>query len=106
MPESQDPSCGPRGRPSSRPGGYANSWACASSDVGGTREIFPPESDSARLVPPEDPVALARAMAELLSDSATCQELARRARRRAEEAFDHHRAAAGLLAHYRAVLEA
>lgn len=69
-------------------------------DVGGTREIFPAESEAARLVPPDDPAALARVIAELLGDEAERARLGEAARRRAIEAFDHHRATAALAGHY------
>ncbi len=37
-------------------------------DVGGTREIFPPDREAARLVPPDDPDAMAAAVLELVGD--------------------------------------
>jgi glycosyltransferase involved in cell wall biosynthesis len=75
--------------------------AVIATDVGGTREIFPPPSDSARLVPPDDPDALATAILELTGDERLRSRLAAAARRRAEETFDAGRAAAGLVKHYR-----
>jgi glycosyltransferase involved in cell wall biosynthesis len=81
----------------------ASAVAVVASDVGGTREIFPPQSHSARLVPPDDPIALSRAMLEVLCDAPLRAALASSARRRAEEAFDIRSAAAGLIEHYRAV---
>lgn len=72
-------------------------------EVGGTREIFPPESHSARLVPPNDAVALAVQIVELLSDDAARKSLGFAARRRAEEAFSIERAASGLVKHYQEV---
>ena len=77
--------------------------AVVASDVGGTREIFPPQSHSARLVPPDDPIALSQAMFEVLCDAQLRATLASSARRRAEESFDIRRAAAGLIEHYREV---
>jgi glycosyltransferase involved in cell wall biosynthesis len=71
------------------------------SDVGGTREIFPPEAHTARLVPPDDPAALAAAIAELLLDPDLRRQLAITARRRAETAFGIQRAATALVEHYR-----
>lgn len=73
-------------------------------DVGGTREIFPPESDSARLVLPDDPDAMAEAVAETLADEPARRQRAARARRWVEQNFSIDRAAAGLLEHYRAIL--
>jgi len=79
--------------------------AMIATDVGGTREIFPPQSASARLVPPDDPEALATAIRELIGDEAQRRRLAAAARRRAEEAFDAEHAAERLVRHYRAVLQ-
>lgn len=73
-------------------------------DVGGTREIFPPQRDCATLVAPDDPAALAGAVAETLADEARRLERVARARGWAEESFAIDRAAAGLVEHYRAVL--
>jgi len=81
----------------------ASGVAVIATDVGGTGEIFPPPSQSARLVPPDDPQALATAILELTGDEALRTRLARAARRRAEEAFDVDRAAAELVGHYREV---
>ncbi len=78
--------------------------AVVATAVGGTAEIFPPESKSARLVPPDDPAALAAAMLELLDDQPARQRLSAAARRRAEEQFDIQQAVAALLRHYEAML--
>ncbi|MEN6452456.1 MAG: glycosyltransferase family 4 protein [Thermoguttaceae bacterium] len=72
--------------------------------VGGTAEVFPSGGGSARLIPPDDPAALAVAMIELLADEPLRGELSSAARRRAEDRFDVRRAVAGLIAHYEAVL--
>jgi len=69
-------------------------------DVGGTREIFPPETASACLVPPDDPAALAAAMVGLLRDPDRRAAMGRAARLRAEQAFAATRAAEGLARHY------
>ena len=74
------------------------------SDVGGTAEIFPPDTKAAQLVPVGDDDALARALAELLSDAALRRGLATAARQRAETAFDVRVAVAGLLGHYQELL--
>ena len=71
--------------------------------VGGTAEIFPEGSQSARLIPPNDPVALAAAINDLLSDPESRRRLAASARQRAEKAFARHLAADTLIAHYNAV---
>lgn len=78
--------------------------AVIATDVGGTGEIFPPWSHCARLVPPDDPHALAAAMSELLDDGPLRRRLGMAARRRAEEAFDARRAGAALADHYRQVI--
>lgn len=74
------------------------------SDVGGTREIFPPECGAARLVPPGDAALLAEAIAQLALSRGERDSLAVAARRRAEQQFDSRQAAAALIAHYQAVL--
>jgi glycosyltransferase involved in cell wall biosynthesis len=73
-------------------------------DVGGTREIFPPSSDSARLIAPDDADALASSILDLLHDEAARCRLAANALRRAEQTFDVRVAVAGLLEQYKAVL--
>ncbi|REJ93972.1 MAG: glycosyltransferase family 1 protein [Planctomycetota bacterium] len=75
-------------------------------DVGGTREIFPQEAEAALLVPPDAPHELAAAITRLLRDPALRDRLATAARRRIGDAFDHRRAAAGLIEHYRQALAA
>ncbi len=74
-------------------------------DVGGTGEIFPPPSQAARLVPPDDTQATAAAMFELVVSEQLRKGLGAAARRRAEEAFDADRAAARLVEHYRQLIE-
>jgi len=83
----------------------ASAVAVIATDVGGTREIFPPGSRSARLVPPDDARALAAAISELSADGAGRRQLAAAARRRAEEAFDLSHAVERLAAHYREILD-
>lgn len=83
----------------------ASGVAVIATDVGGTREIFPAETGSARLIPPDNPETLARVMGELLADADQRRIMAAAARRRADEAFSVERAVAGLVAHYQAVLE-
>jgi len=78
--------------------------AIIATDVGGTAEIFPPGSQSARLVAPGNAAAMAAAIAELVENEPLRLRLAAAARRRAEEAFDVCHAVAGLVAHYRALL--
>lgn len=82
----------------------ASGVAVVATDVGGTREIFPLESHSARLVAPGDAAALAAAVIDLLGDDVSRARIATEARRRAEEAFDAQQAAASLVLHYRQVL--
>jgi glycosyltransferase involved in cell wall biosynthesis len=78
--------------------------AIVATDVGGTPEIFPPGRDAARLVPPDNPEALAAAIAELIGDPALRRRLAVAARRRAKEQFDIRISIGELLRHYRALI--
>jgi glycosyltransferase involved in cell wall biosynthesis len=73
-------------------------------DVGGTREIFPPEDRAARVVAAGNASALAAAILDLLADAAMRERLRLAARRRAECAFDARRAGAELAVHYGDVL--
>jgi glycosyltransferase involved in cell wall biosynthesis len=82
----------------------AGGAAIVATDVGGTREIFPPEADAARLVPANDAESLADAMAELLADHDLRARLSAAARRRAAERFDIRDAADGLVRHYRELI--
>jgi glycosyltransferase involved in cell wall biosynthesis len=74
--------------------------AIVATDAGGTREIFPPDCNAARLVPADDVLALADAVGDLLANAARRQILADNARKRVEKAFDLDRAVAGLVRHY------
>jgi glycosyltransferase involved in cell wall biosynthesis len=78
--------------------------AIVATDVGGTREILPPEDNAARLVLPNDAESLAAAMSELLNSSDSRTQLGAAARRRAEEHFDVRKAVANLVQHYRATM--
>ena len=73
--------------------------------MGGTPEIFPPEQDAARLIPPDDPASLAEAILTLAGDAALRRRLGAAARRRAQEQFDLRTSVARLLEHYRGALE-
>jgi glycosyltransferase involved in cell wall biosynthesis len=73
--------------------------------VGGTAEIFPPEAHAALLVPPDDPSALAAALARVILEPSLAGELRRNARSRACQAFDLQTTAIGLVQHYQAALE-
>lgn len=77
----------------------------AATEVGGTAEIFPPGAGAAVLVPPDDPAALASAIARLAADPSAREDMAVVARRRAEQAFDARLASDGLVAHYREVID-
>jgi glycosyltransferase involved in cell wall biosynthesis len=81
----------------------ASGVAVVASDVGGTREVFPPEADAARLVPPDNPALLAAAVLELLGDCALRDCLRAAARRRAEERFDIRTTVRNLLNQYAAL---
>lgn len=76
--------------------------AVVATDVGGTREIFP---DSAMIVDPGSPDLFRRAVETLLDDDDLRQNLADRARCRAEAEFSREKAAENLLRHYEAVLD-
>jgi glycosyltransferase involved in cell wall biosynthesis len=79
--------------------------AVVATAVGGTPEIFPPGSEAARLVPPDDPAALGAAMLEVLGDRPLRERLSAAARRRAEEQFDVRTTVGHLIGHYRATPE-
>ncbi len=79
----------------------ASGLAVVATDVGGTHEIFPTESDGAILFAVDDVEALATTMVSLLEDEPRRQSLCEAARRRAETAFDIRHAAARLIEQYR-----
>ena len=83
----------------------ASGVAVVASDVGGTREIFPPDAHAAILIPPDDPGASADAIRGLLRDDARRNAIKAAARERAESAFDIRNAAANLIEQYRTVLK-
>jgi glycosyltransferase involved in cell wall biosynthesis len=74
-------------------------------DVGGTREIFPSESDGAVLVGVDDDDSLARAACELLQDAPRCARIGGGGRRRAEAAFDVRLAARRLIDVYHSLMD-
>ncbi|GAF87157.1 unnamed protein product, partial [marine sediment metagenome] len=74
--------------------------AIVTTDVGGTREIFPPECDAAVVIDPNDSAALREAIDSLLADADMRSERGIKARARAESAFDIQQAAVNLLRHY------
>jgi glycosyltransferase involved in cell wall biosynthesis len=67
--------------------------AVVATDVGGIPDVVI-DGETGLLVPPEDPEALARAIAELIDDPARRAEMGRAGRRRAAEKFT----AAGMVA--------
>jgi glycosyltransferase involved in cell wall biosynthesis len=77
--------------------------AVVATAVGGTDEIFPLPSSSARLVARDCPSALAEVMAGLLDDDRARRALGQAARARAESAFGLDLAGAALVAQYAAV---
>ncbi len=83
----------------------ASGLAIVATDVGGTREIFPTDADSAVLVPPDNRLAIAEAITKLLHDEPQRQSLGQAARRRAQAAFNIHLAASQLLSQYQKLLE-
>jgi len=84
------------------------SAACGSAiiatNVGGTPEIFPADSQAAILVPPNDPGAIAKAALQLFGDEQRRMALGAAARIRAETAFDIRDAAQRLITLYHNVL--
>lgn len=74
-------------------------------NVGGTAEIFPRESQAARLVPPDDTVALTAAIEEVLTDESLQQQLCERGRQQVQTVFSRQQAAKRLITHYRALLQ-
>jgi glycosyltransferase involved in cell wall biosynthesis len=78
--------------------------AVVATDVGGTREIFPSESEAAVLVPADNGGELAEAVAGLLLDTHRREALGVAARQRAESAFDIREAAMRLIELYHATL--
>jgi glycosyltransferase involved in cell wall biosynthesis len=74
------------------------------SAVGGFPELS--ESGAARIVPPEDPAALAMALSELAADEAAREELAVAARKAAAGPYSWDEAARRTLTLYRELLEA
>ncbi|MDZ4784008.1 MAG: glycosyltransferase family 4 protein [Planctomycetia bacterium] len=84
----------------------ASGCAIVATDVGGTREIFAPDSEAAVLIAPDDPRGLAEAIEELLLHPERRAELGQRARRRIVDAFGAERSAEGLLRHYNEVSDA
>jgi glycosyltransferase involved in cell wall biosynthesis len=78
----------------------ASGLPIVATDVGGTAEIFPPETQSALLVPAGDAEGIAQAAVALLTDTDRCRLLGMAARQRAIDVFDARTSAAGLAAHY------
>lgn len=72
-------------------------------DVGGTREIYPPAANAATLLPANNPVAVTLAVERLLADASLREQHAAAARRIAEENFAAGPAGQNLAAHYQAV---
>jgi glycosyltransferase involved in cell wall biosynthesis len=79
--------------------------AIVTTNVGGTLEIFPPDSDTAIVVESDHVDTLTAAIDTLLNDRDRRIALGNKARRRAEEAFDVQSAVAELLRHYEEVLQ-
>jgi glycosyltransferase involved in cell wall biosynthesis len=72
--------------------------------IGGIPEVVE-DGRTGLLVPPEDPRALAGALAAVLRDGAAARERAARARRLVEERFSHRAAVGRLLALYEELLD-
>ena len=71
-------------------------------DVGGMREIFGPDSGS--LIPPDDVNALAAAIADLLANQGAWQDMANRLKKRVAEGFSVATMTDGVVDGYRAAL--
>jgi glycosyltransferase involved in cell wall biosynthesis len=84
--------------------GAATGLPVVATDVGGTGEIFPDESNATVLVPADDVHALTQAIRGILVDESYRKALGAAARRRAESAFDIRTAAARLIEQYQLVL--
>lgn len=78
--------------------------AIVATSVGGTPEIFPPESQAAILVPPDDRAALAGAIERVIHDPTLRSALGTAARKIAERRFADGHAAEVWADHYRYVL--
>lgn len=76
--------------------GAASGLPIIATDVGGTREIFPPVARAAVVIPPNDDKELAAAMLRLLGSSEEREALSRAARRRIEADFTDVRSGQGL----------
>lgn len=70
----------------------AEGLPCVATDVGDVRAVL---ADVVRVVQPEDPRALADALAQLVADPAAARELGSRGRRLAEQRLDASRMVAG-----------
>lgn len=79
----------------------ASGTPIVATDVGGTREIFPPGAGAACLVPADEAETLAQCISELLADPQRCMRLGAAARRRAQSSFDIDQTALGLVRQYR-----
>lgn len=74
------------------------------SQVGGTEEIFPAATQSARLVPADDSTVLTHAIRDILRSDTLRASLSARGRSRISEQFSLQKSASGLIEHYRQVL--
>ncbi len=80
--------------------------ATVATDVGGTREIFPTESDGALLVLSDEADVFAGAVGQLLRDDAFRQRVSYGVRRRAVQRFNIRRSADRLIELYRETIAA
>ncbi|MFV2070368.1 MAG: glycosyltransferase family 4 protein, partial [Pirellulales bacterium] len=78
----------------------ASGLPIVATDVGGTREIFPPGTGTAWLVPKDNRSAMARGVATLLADHDRRSMMGAAARNRAVTAFTVHQAASRLIELY------
>lgn len=78
----------------------ASGCCVVASNVGGTAEIFPPETNTASLFSWEHPESLSPMLERLLDDENLRYDFGRRARKRVEERFSAEFAAENLSHHY------
>jgi|YNPNPStandDraft_1061719.scaffolds.fasta_scaffold05615_3 glycosyltransferase involved in cell wall biosynthesis len=87
----------------------AEAMACelpvVATKAGALPEVVGPPGEAGLLVPPRDPHALARAIAELLKAPERCRQMGKAARQRVLREFSWRRAASQLVEHYREVME-
>jgi glycosyltransferase involved in cell wall biosynthesis len=82
----------------------ASGTAVLATDVGGTGEIFPPQTASAQLVPADDQKAISESLLRLLENEDLRRDLGRRARCVVEAKFADEPVADKLVSHYHSIM--